>query len=129
VKTPDSVQGWTGTITGIAAVFLIGWGVYNHFTTDAEAQGHHAQLIAQHEDLEQHTEVVEQALTEVVNTLTDASNRAEINRSRRELKRIRFMLENSSDMTPAAKKDLEDDEKYYEDLIVCIKSGQKFCDD
>ena len=121
MKMPETPQGWFTLVTSGAAAFLVFYGVHNYFTTDAEAQ-------LKHEDLTEHTEVVEQSLSAVVQTLTEASNRAEINRSRRELKRIKFMLENN-DLTAAARSDLEDDEKYYEDLISCIKSGQKFCDE
>ena len=40
------VTKWTGSITGIAAVIAIGWGIYNHFMPRAEAESKHVDLVA-----------------------------------------------------------------------------------
>ena len=40
------VTKWTGSITGIAAVIAIGWGIYNHFMPRAEAESKHFDLVA-----------------------------------------------------------------------------------
>jgi hypothetical protein len=72
---------------------------------------------------------VEKALVNALNQLSTNADRAEINRSRRELKRIKFQLENTPNLTPAAESDLLSDEAYYKSLISCIKKGEKFCDE
>jgi hypothetical protein len=129
MQLPTTIQGWTGSIIGVAAVFSLCVASYSHFTTDAEAAQTHQTLKTEHSKLENHTETVEKALVNALNQLSTNADRAEINRSRRELKRIKFQLENTPNLTPAAESDLLSDEAYYKNLISCIKKGEKFCDE
>lgn len=132
MKWADLLDNWkriTGVVTGTVAVILILYGIYSHFTTDAEAQMQHEDLQEEHTELQQHTEQVEQGLVSALNQLSFNADRAEIGRSRREINRINFMLENTADLSTAARDDLEADKKFYEDLIACIKRGDEFCDE
>ncbi len=44
--TAKKIGAWAGAVTGVVAVVIIGWNVYNHFMPKAEAIASHESLLA-----------------------------------------------------------------------------------
>lgn len=123
MRRPQTLKEWFGTITGAFAVIAGVMGFYFHLHTDVEAASEHANLEKDYQQQIIELRKENQAVTEA---LLDSVNRSEILRMQREIDRL--TLDNQDPNISAAEKAQNTlNIKKYNSIIICIRTGQKYC--
>lgn len=123
MRLPKTLGEWFATISGGITLAVAIVGFYLHLHTDAEAAQEHAEM---EHDLQQEIVDLRKENKEVTQALLDSVNRSEILRLQREIDRLTRDNENPNLNTYEKAQNQINIDKY-NDIITCIRTGQKYC--